>query len=204
MSLVMELVAGKTLEASRSRFGDLAWALPVLKQVAEALASMHARHIVHRDLKPGNILLDGSTPKVTDFGIASLSDAPVGPVDVEGATQMTMGDPARTGAILGTPLYMAPELTAGSREAKPSADLWAFGVRLRADHRLASIRRSSGARATRWSTSARTEAIVVEDRTGTERATRALPVIGPDAAPVGGRAPRRAVVARECQLRTST
>jgi serine/threonine-protein kinase len=130
MFLVMELVAGKTLEASRSRFGDLAWALPVLKQIAEALASMHSRNIVHRDLKPGNILLDGSTPKVTDFGIASLSDAPVGPVDAEGATQMTMGDPAltRTGAILGTPLYMAPELTGGSHDAKSGADLWAFGV----------------------------------------------------------------------------
>jgi serine/threonine-protein kinase len=119
--LVMELVSGSTLAAQTERWGDAAWARPILKQIAEALAAMHARGIVHRDLKPSNVLVDGSVVKVSDFGIASLR-----PAD-DGDSTLTKGM-TRTGAFMGTPHYMAPELAKGAREAQPSADLWSFGV----------------------------------------------------------------------------
>ncbi len=129
MYLVMELVAGPTLANAKHRHGDVAWALPVLRQIASALAAMHARGVVHRDLKPANVLLDGSIPKVTDFGIATLGE-PAGPIDERGDTIATQGDVGltQTGVILGTPNYMAPELSLGSRDPKPTADIWSFGI----------------------------------------------------------------------------
>jgi len=131
MYLVMELVDGPSLDAERERFGEVGWALPILRQVASALAAMHGRGVVHRDLKPANILLDGDIAKVTDFGIASLArDAVHEPATGDGDTQITPGDHAltRTGIMLGTPLYMAPELAAGSHAPQPTADVWSFGV----------------------------------------------------------------------------
>jgi len=128
--LVMELVSGSTLAAEKPRYGDAAWALPILGQIAAALATMHARGVVHRDLKPANVLLDGARAKVADFGLASLGvpqeiarpDAATAPV------QAIPSDITRTGAVFGTPLYLAPELTYGIRGAQPSADIWSFGV----------------------------------------------------------------------------
>jgi hypothetical protein len=125
--LVMDLVLGSSLAAERSRFGDARWALPILTQIAKALSAMHAHGIVHRDLKPSNVLLDGDLVKVADFGLAGLlvEHAPLAitnPPD-EDSPALTL-----TGAIMGTPLYMAPELVRGAREAGPSVDLFSFGV----------------------------------------------------------------------------
>jgi serine/threonine protein kinase len=125
--IVMELVAGGSLAAARARYGEVKFALPVLRQIAAALSVMHARGIVHRDLKPANILLDGEQVKVADFGLAGLVDgAPLADTHEEGGAI----SPAltRTGAIMGTPLYMAPELVGGAREAGPGADVFSFGV----------------------------------------------------------------------------
>jgi serine/threonine protein kinase len=114
--LVMQLVPGPTLQEQAGRFGDVAWAIPILAQIARALAVMHAHGIIHRDLKPSNVLLDGTTVKVTDFGIASLARG-------LGTEPLT-----RTGVIIGTPIYMAPELADGVREATPASDLFSLGV----------------------------------------------------------------------------
>jgi serine/threonine-protein kinase len=83
------------------------------ERIARALAHAHAQGIVHRDLKPGNVLIDLPTGrlKLADFGIAGLADA----------------SRTRTGVVLGTPLYMAPEQLAGA-PADARADLYALGV----------------------------------------------------------------------------
>jgi tetratricopeptide (TPR) repeat protein len=88
----------------------------LVKALAQAVQLAHSRNIVHRDLKPANILLaaDG-TPKVTDFGLARRLDSQ------SGQTQ--------SGAILGTPAYMAPEQASGqAHTAGPAADLYALGA----------------------------------------------------------------------------
>ena len=127
--LVMELVTGASLAAARTRYGDVPWAIPVLQQIATALAAMHAQGIVHRDLKPSNVLVDGNTVKVADFGLAGLvnqSDvaATLSPAEAAAVSPAL----TRTGAIMGTPIYMAPELAGGARAAGPSADIFSFGV----------------------------------------------------------------------------
>ncbi len=138
--LVMELVRGGSLEDQRTRFGDVPWALPILRQIAAGLAELHAQQIVHRDLKPGNVLLvDGNgaktaVAKISDFGISrfgALNDG--GDVDVEGATVVASERDAnpheltQTGALLGTPIYMPPEALQGAVR-NPSADVFSFGV----------------------------------------------------------------------------
>jgi hypothetical protein len=128
--LVMPLVVGGSLERSRAQFGDTVWARPLLRQIAEGLAALHARDIVHRDLKPANILLASGQARIADFGLAALR------VDSLGATLPTGGALAETaspgltqrGDVFGTPAYMAPELAAGVQDAKPSSDIFAFGI----------------------------------------------------------------------------
>jgi WD40 repeat protein len=86
----------------------------LLKQLAHAVQHAHEKGIIHRDLKPANVLLtaDG-TPKVTDFGLARF-----------GRPELTA-----TGAVLGTPAYMAPEQARGeAKQVGPAADIWALGV----------------------------------------------------------------------------
>lgn len=129
--LVMELVTGSSLEAARGQYGDRRWALPLLLQIAEALVAIHARGILHRDLKPSNILLDGERVKVADFGLAGLVDSTlVSEADTldPNSPLASDADLTRTGAIMGTPRYMAPELAHGARAAGPSADVFSLGV----------------------------------------------------------------------------
>src|SRR5262245_57942854 len=127
-ALVMELVEGEDL-AQRIARGPVAWdeALPIARQIIDALEAAHETGVVHRDLKPANIKIrpDG-TVKVLDFGLAKAID----PASAAG-TQMnspTITSPAMTmrGVILGTAAYMAPEQAKG-RFVDKRADIWAFG-----------------------------------------------------------------------------
>ncbi|MEA3207790.1 MAG: eukaryotic-like serine/threonine-protein kinase [Chthoniobacter sp.] len=113
----MEFIEGGTL-ADRLRKGrsTLRETAELLAVVARALHFAHQRGVVHRDMKPGNILLDADgVPKVADFGIAkNLGDG---------------SDLTRSGAVIGTPMYMAPEQAKGtSREVGPAADVYALGA----------------------------------------------------------------------------
>jgi len=127
-ALVMELVEGPTL-ADRIASGPIPIddALPIAKQVAEALEAAHKQGIIHRDLKPANIKVrpDG-TVKVLDFGLAKAMEPPGS--TVSGPMTPTITTPAmtRAGMILGTPAYMSPEQTRG-QPVDPRTDVWAFG-----------------------------------------------------------------------------
>ncbi len=84
--LVMPLVRGGSLEQVRGRFGDAGWAMPLLAQVASALAALHANGIVHRSLQPSAVLLSQGTVRIADIGLAVLArkttDAPDPAADV--------------------------------------------------------------------------------------------------------------------------
>ena len=147
-AIVMELVTGEDLSAriQRGRIA-IADALPIARQVAEALAAAHDAGIVHRDLKPANIKIraDG-TVKVLDFGLAKggIADSGTGSGSGSGSgtgsgagsgsgsgdlpPTLTLGaDLTQDGAVLGTAAYMAPEQAKG-HEVDKRADIWAFGV----------------------------------------------------------------------------
>jgi hypothetical protein len=128
-ALVMELVEGPTL-ADRIATGPipLAEALPIARQIAEALEAAHEQGIIHRDLKPTNIKVrpDG-TVKVLDFGLAKAME-PTGTSSANAMLSPTLSQHAtEAGIILGTAAYMSPEQAAGKPVDKRS-DLWAFGV----------------------------------------------------------------------------
>ncbi|MET7872830.1 serine/threonine-protein kinase [Streptomyces cyaneofuscatus] len=86
-------------------------------QILQGLRAVHAASVVHRDVKPGNVLVrDDGLAILVDFGIATF----------EGAAQVT-----RSGSVIGTPPYLAPELfTPGSPGPAPASDLWALGITL--------------------------------------------------------------------------
>ena len=128
-ALVMELVEGPTL-ADRIAQGPipLEEALPIARQMAEALEAAHEKGIVHRDLKPANIKLtvEGKV-KVLDFGLASVAQASVSG-DPRSSPTLTMSA-TQAGVILGTAAYMSPEQASG-KVADRRADIWSFGVLL--------------------------------------------------------------------------
>jgi len=112
--IVLELVEGESLEAHFAARGALppAEAVAILRGMADVLDHIHARGVVHRDVKPSNVLVPASGGvKLTDFGVAHLAWAPM----------------TRTGELLGSPAYMAPEqITLG--DVEPASDLHALGV----------------------------------------------------------------------------
>jgi hypothetical protein len=127
--MTMELVEGEDLAARISHGAiPLAEALPIARQIADALAAAHEIGVIHRDLKPANIKVrpDG-TVKVLDFGLAKA-------VSPDGeSSAAAMNSPTLTargteiGMIIGTAAYMAPEQARG-KAVDRRADLWAFGV----------------------------------------------------------------------------
>ncbi|MFL5308675.1 MAG: serine/threonine-protein kinase [Polyangia bacterium] len=122
--IVMEYLEGANLNTVLTRNGpfDIPMAVWITGQIAGALAAAHAKSIVHRDLKPENVFLaeDPLRPgtrvvKILDFGIAKLTDR-TGPASH-----------TRTGSILGTPIYMAPEQCRGLTNIDHRADVYALG-----------------------------------------------------------------------------
>jgi eukaryotic-like serine/threonine-protein kinase len=124
----MELVEGETLQ-DRLQRGPIPVdeALPIARQIAEAVEIAHEKGIIHRDLKPANIKLtrDGSM-KVLDFGLAKAMED--GPKNTGLSNSPTLSLAARNaGVILGTAAYMSPEQAKGKNVDK-RADIWAFGI----------------------------------------------------------------------------
>ncbi|MBI4574875.1 MAG: protein kinase [Planctomycetes bacterium] len=112
----MDLVEGEPLtRIPEGGCPDLRASFALLARVAEAVHYLHSQGVVHRDLKPGNILVDlAGEPHVTDFGLA---------LDREADGRLT-----RSGAVLGTPSYMAPEQCGGGGDVDARTDVWALGA----------------------------------------------------------------------------
>ena len=125
--MVMELLTGEPLDERLDRLGriSLAETARILGQVCRALQRAHEAGIIHRDLKPENIFLvrtpddDDEVAKVLDFGIAKIKQLP---------GEQGLSSSTKTGAVLGTPYYMAPEQARGLRTIDYRADLWSIGV----------------------------------------------------------------------------
>jgi serine/threonine protein kinase len=122
--IVQEFLQGRDLRALLDERGTLPphEALTLLAPVMSALATAHAQGVVHRDIKPDNIFIaqlatGERTAKIIDFGIAKLSEA--------GTENLSV---TRTGAAIGTPLYMSPEQARGDRSIDGQTDIWSLGV----------------------------------------------------------------------------
>jgi serine/threonine-protein kinase len=122
---VQELVEGESLARRARRAWSAGDAARLSAVLCDALAAAHAVGVVHRDVKPENLMLTASAPglKLLDFGIAKLYAAVHGHGDGADAT-------TRTGMIIGTPAYMAPEQVLGAAEVDDRADVYAVGVLL--------------------------------------------------------------------------
>lgn len=125
--LVMAYIPGLTLAEvlNKGQIPNLRDTLVLLMKITEGMEAIHKAGLIHRDLKPGNILLEQKSdqangcqwlPYVTDFGLAR-------------SFEQDREDQTATGAIVGTPKYMAPEQVNADREAiGPATDIWAVGV----------------------------------------------------------------------------
>lgn len=119
LAIVMDLVEGPDLRKVLTDAGTLTpgFAVEMVSGIASGLAIVHAAGITHRDIKPANVLVDTDgarpVPKITDFGIAKLAEG-VGPA-------------TRTSLMLGTPLYMAPEVI-DNDEVTSAADIYGLGI----------------------------------------------------------------------------
>jgi serine/threonine-protein kinase len=115
--IAMDYARGRPLSefGKPGRLLPLARVLDIVARVADALAYAHSQKIVHRDIKPGNIIFNPDTGdiKITDFGIAKISD----------------DSRTRTGAVMGSPLYMSPEQLKGQKVTGAS-DIYSLGVTL--------------------------------------------------------------------------
>ena len=132
-ALVLELVGGETLADRIARGAiPLDEALPIARQIAEALEAAHEHGIIHRDLKPANIkITPDRVVKVLDFGLAKLTEAATADAAVHVAlsNSPTITSPALmtgVGVLLGTAAYMSPEQAKG-RPVDKRSDVWAFG-----------------------------------------------------------------------------
>ena len=120
--LVMELLEGESLDRRIARLGRLPIddTFRIVVQVGRALARAHAMGIVHRDLKPENIYMsreeDGEVAKVLDFGIAKIRNPETG------------SSGTRTGAVLGTPLFMSPEQARGLKSVDHRTNVYSLGM----------------------------------------------------------------------------
>jgi serine/threonine protein kinase len=123
-AIVMELVSGETLSGPM----PVNEALPIARQIAEALEAAHERGIVHRDLKPGNVkVTPEGVVKVLDFGLAKAVEQTPTEAALDGNSPTLQSLPSKAGVILGTAAYMSPEQAAG-KPVDRRADIWAFGV----------------------------------------------------------------------------
>ena len=129
-ALVLELVEGPTL-AERIKQGPIPVdeALPIAKQIAEALEAAHEAGVIHRDLKPANIKVrEDGTVKVLDFGLAKAFQPDASDVSASMSPTISLTAAAtQMGMVIGTAAYMSPEQARGKPVDK-RADVWAFGA----------------------------------------------------------------------------
>ena len=128
---MLELVEGPTL-AERIQQGPIPVeeALPIARQMAEALEAGHEAGVIHRDLKPANVKVkEDGTVKVLDYGLAKAleGDAPVGASSELSQSPTLTRQGTQVGVILGTAAYMSPEQAKGKRVDRRT-DIWAFGA----------------------------------------------------------------------------
>ena len=129
--MVMELLEGEDLQHLIARLGCLPpdLCLRVASQVCRGLVAAHAEQITHRDIKPANLFLTRApggrrVVKILDFGIAKIHGS-IGTAAEGGKVSAAV---TRTGSMVGSPMYMAPEQARGHKDVDHRADLWALGI----------------------------------------------------------------------------